>query len=64
MSRFEAQSYLLGPGNDNGAFLIRHSEKDNVGYVLSGKTRMRGVMEEACRGNQRRSDVWVVGGIK
>ncbi|XP_038577649.1 protein-tyrosine kinase 6b isoform X3 [Micropterus salmoides] len=35
MSRFEAQSYLLGPGNDNGAFLIRHSEKDNVGYVLS-----------------------------
>ncbi|KAM9855706.1 protein-tyrosine kinase 6b [Aulostomus maculatus] len=35
MSRYEAQSHLLAPGNDQGAFLIRLSEKDNVGYVLS-----------------------------
>lgn len=38
MNRFEAQSHLLGPGNDQGAFLIRQSEKDNVGYVLSVRT--------------------------
>lgn len=41
MNRFQAQSHLLGPGNIEGAFLVRHSEKDNVGFVLSGK------MEEA-----------------
>ncbi|KAM3617397.1 uncharacterized protein V6R79_005551 [Siganus canaliculatus] len=35
MNRFQAQSHLLGPGNEEGAFLIRHSEKDAVGYVLS-----------------------------
>lgn len=35
MNRFQAQSLLLEPGNDEGAFLIRISEKDNVGYVLS-----------------------------
>ncbi|XP_051280271.1 protein-tyrosine kinase 6b [Dicentrarchus labrax] len=41
MNRFEAQSHLLGPGNDRGAFLIRHSEKDNVGYVLSVRSLNR-----------------------
>nr|XP_020464821.1 protein-tyrosine kinase 6-like [Monopterus albus] len=35
MNRFEAQSHLLVPENEDGAFLIRHSEKDNVGHVLS-----------------------------
>ncbi|XP_028266657.1 protein-tyrosine kinase 6-like [Parambassis ranga] len=35
MNRFEAQSHLMGPGNEEGAFLIRHSEKNDVGYVLS-----------------------------
>ncbi|XP_047425905.1 protein-tyrosine kinase 6b [Mugil cephalus] len=35
MNRFEAQRHLLGPGNEDRAFLIRHSEKDDVGYVLS-----------------------------
>lgn len=42
MNRFQAQSHLLGPGNDENAFLVRRSEKDNVGYVLSGKARRRG----------------------
>ncbi|XP_044066128.1 protein-tyrosine kinase 6b [Siniperca chuatsi] len=41
MNRFEAQSHLLGPGNDQGSFLIRHSEKDNVGYVLSVRSSSR-----------------------
>lgn len=45
MNRFQAQSHLLGPGNVEGAFLVRHSEKDNVGFVLSGKTD--GLTEEA-----------------
>ncbi|XP_056279436.1 protein-tyrosine kinase 6b isoform X1 [Pseudoliparis swirei] len=35
MNRFEAQGHLLAPGNDQRAFLIRESEKDDVGYVLS-----------------------------
>ncbi|XP_030217550.1 protein-tyrosine kinase 6b [Gadus morhua] len=34
MSRFEAQSHLTDPKNTNGAFLIRMSPKDGVGYVL------------------------------
>lgn len=37
MNRFQAQRHLLEPGNSEGAFLIRVSEKDNVGYVLSGE---------------------------
>ncbi|KAK2851969.1 hypothetical protein Q5P01_008245 [Channa striata] len=41
MNRFEAQSLLLGPGNEDGAYLIRLSEKDNVGYVLSVKSSNR-----------------------
>ncbi|KAK2897128.1 hypothetical protein Q8A73_013508 [Channa argus] len=41
MNRFETQSLLLGPGNEDGAFLIRQSVKDNIGYVLSGKTIMK-----------------------
>ncbi|XP_040917266.1 protein-tyrosine kinase 6b [Toxotes jaculatrix] len=41
MNRFEAQGHLMGPGNDEGAFLIRHSEKDNVGYVLSVRSNSR-----------------------
>lgn len=38
MSRFEAQRQLLGAENEDGSFLIRQSEKDNCGYVLSGNT--------------------------
>lgn len=56
MNRFEAQSHLLGPGNDEGAFLIRQSEKDNVGYVLSGKTR-RSDDGGRRKENERRSGV-------
>ncbi|XP_075331475.1 protein-tyrosine kinase 6b [Odontesthes bonariensis] len=41
MSRFEAQSHLIGPGNEEGAFLIRQSEKDNIGYVLSVRASNR-----------------------
>ncbi|CAF88761.1 unnamed protein product, partial [Tetraodon nigroviridis] len=35
LNRLQAQSHLLAPENSEGAFLIRVSEKDNVGYVLS-----------------------------
>jgi len=52
MNRFEAQGHLLAPGNDQRAFLIRESEKDDVGYVLSGKIRRRGVMDEAQKENK------------
>lgn len=41
MNRFEAQGHLMGPGNDEGAFLIRHSEKENVGFVLSVRSSSR-----------------------
>ncbi|AWP10011.1 putative protein-tyrosine kinase 6 [Scophthalmus maximus] len=41
MNRFEARSHLLGSGNEEGSFLIRHSEKDNVGYVLSVRSSSR-----------------------
>ncbi|KAM3872255.1 protein-tyrosine kinase 6b [Diretmus argenteus] len=41
MNRFEAQSHLLAPDNSEGAFLIRLSEKDAVGYVLSVKSSGR-----------------------
>ncbi|KAJ8408976.1 hypothetical protein AAFF_G00239970 [Aldrovandia affinis] len=37
MNRFEASSHLLAPENCDGAFLIRLSEKEDVGYVLSVK---------------------------
>ncbi|XP_068452773.1 protein-tyrosine kinase 6-like [Clinocottus analis] len=41
MNRFEAQGHLLGPGNEHGAFLVRQSEKDGVGYVLSVRSSSR-----------------------
>ncbi|KAM8864466.1 protein-tyrosine kinase 6-like [Spinachia spinachia] len=41
MNRFECQGHLLGIENDHGAFLIRQSEKDNVGYVLSVRSGSR-----------------------
>ncbi|XP_029362939.1 protein-tyrosine kinase 6b [Echeneis naucrates] len=41
MNRFQAQSHLLAPGNQEGSFLIRQSEKDNVGYVLSVRSSSR-----------------------
>ncbi|KAF7642852.1 hypothetical protein LDENG_00249710 [Lucifuga dentata] len=41
MNRFEAQTHLLRPENKEGAFLIRHSETANVGYVLSVKSSSR-----------------------
>ncbi|KAK2898532.1 hypothetical protein QQF64_032233 [Cirrhinus molitorella] len=35
LNRFETQKLLLAPENGVGAFLVRHSEKDNIGCVLS-----------------------------
>ncbi|TRZ02577.1 hypothetical protein DNTS_018280 [Danionella cerebrum] len=35
LNRFETQDLLLAPGNNIGSFLVRHSEKDNIGRVLS-----------------------------
>lgn len=40
MNRFQAQSHLLAAGHQQGAFLVRQSEKDGVGLVLSGKEHM------------------------
>ena len=36
LNRIEASGHLIGPENGEGAFLVRMSEKDDVGYVLSG----------------------------
>jgi len=36
MSRFEALSHLMFSGNDNGSFLVRISESDSTGFVISG----------------------------
>ncbi|XP_060929987.1 protein-tyrosine kinase 6b [Limanda limanda] len=41
MNRIEAQSHLLAAGNQDGSFLIRQSEKDNVGHVLSVRSSSR-----------------------
>lgn len=41
MNRFEAQGHLMGPGNQEGSFLIRHSERNGVGYVLSVRSSNR-----------------------
>lgn len=41
MNRFEAQNHLMGPDNKDGAFLVRFSEKTNVGYVLSVRSGLR-----------------------
>ncbi|XP_035998278.1 protein-tyrosine kinase 6b [Fundulus heteroclitus] len=38
MSRFEAQNHLMDPENQEAAFLVRQSERDTVGYVLSVKS--------------------------
>ncbi|KAJ8017249.1 hypothetical protein DPEC_G00015840 [Dallia pectoralis] len=38
MNRFEALSHLMSSENQEGAFLIRLSDKDSVGYVLSVKS--------------------------
>ncbi|KAM4736750.1 protein-tyrosine kinase 6-like [Anableps anableps] len=37
-SRFEAQNILMEPANKEAAFLVRQSERDSVGYVLSVKS--------------------------
>ncbi|XP_062396072.1 protein-tyrosine kinase 6-like isoform X2 [Sardina pilchardus] len=37
LSRFETQNLLITSTNPEGAFLVRRSEKDDVGYVLSVK---------------------------
>ncbi|KAJ8265274.1 hypothetical protein COCON_G00143730 [Conger conger] len=37
MNRIEASGHLMAPENGEGAFLVRLSEKDDVGYVLSVK---------------------------
>lgn len=39
MNRHQAQCHLLAAGNQQGAFLMRQSEKDGVGIVLSGEER-------------------------
>lgn len=36
MSRIECLSHLLTDQNKDGAFLVRVSETDRVGHVLSG----------------------------
>lgn len=36
MSRFEALSHLMFAGNNNGSFLVRISETDSTGFVISG----------------------------
>ncbi|XP_039878753.1 protein-tyrosine kinase 6b isoform X1 [Simochromis diagramma] len=41
LSRFEAQNHLMAPGNEEGAFLVRQSEKDDIGYVLSVRSGSR-----------------------
>ncbi|XP_015249058.1 PREDICTED: tyrosine-protein kinase HCK [Cyprinodon variegatus] len=38
MSRFEAQNHLMDPTNNEASFLVRQSERDKVGYVLSVKS--------------------------
>ncbi|XP_043972553.1 protein-tyrosine kinase 6b [Gambusia affinis] len=38
MSRFEAQNILMEPTNEEASFLVRRSERDNIGYVLSVKS--------------------------
>ncbi|XP_065103028.1 protein-tyrosine kinase 6 [Paramisgurnus dabryanus] len=35
LSRFETEHFLLGQGNEVGTFLVRQSEKDSIGCVLS-----------------------------
>ncbi|XP_048066141.1 protein-tyrosine kinase 6 isoform X1 [Megalobrama amblycephala] len=35
LNRFETQNLLMAPENGVGAFLLRHSEKDHIGCVLS-----------------------------
>ncbi|KAL4604757.1 protein-tyrosine kinase 6-like [Arapaima gigas] len=37
MNRFEAQKHLMAAENTDGAFLVRLSENNSVGYVLSTK---------------------------
>lgn len=41
MDRLQAQKHLMSPDNQNGAFLVRLSVKDGVGYVLSVKSEDR-----------------------
>ncbi|XP_029975087.1 protein-tyrosine kinase 6b [Salarias fasciatus] len=41
MNRFDAQGHLMGPENQDGSFLVRHSERDGVGYVLSVRSSNR-----------------------
>ncbi|XP_067226516.1 protein-tyrosine kinase 6b [Chanodichthys erythropterus] len=39
MSRSEALSKLMLPGNDNGSFLVRITESDSMGFVISVRTQ-------------------------
>ncbi|XP_072552528.1 protein-tyrosine kinase 6b [Salminus brasiliensis] len=41
MNRFECISHLMSADNDDGSFLVRISETDNVGHVLSVKVKNR-----------------------
>ncbi|XP_019907430.2 protein-tyrosine kinase 6b [Esox lucius] len=48
MNRFEALGHLMSPENQDGAFLIRLSEKDSVGYVLSVKDKKKAKHFKIC----------------
>ncbi|KAL2103279.1 hypothetical protein ACEWY4_000147 [Coilia grayii] len=48
LNRFESQNHLLTPGNPERAFLVRRSEKDEVGYVLSGTLNSKAVNSIMC----------------
>ncbi|KAI7794372.1 putative protein-tyrosine kinase 6-like [Triplophysa rosa] len=41
MSRIEASSHLMSPGNHDGSFLVRISESDNIGHVISVKAQKK-----------------------
>uniref|UniRef100_A0A3B4B4C0 Tyrosine-protein kinase n=1 Tax=Periophthalmus magnuspinnatus TaxID=409849 RepID=A0A3B4B4C0_9GOBI len=41
MNRFEAQGHLMSSENQSGAFLIRQSDRESVGYVLSVRSDTR-----------------------
>ncbi|XP_056588200.1 protein-tyrosine kinase 6b [Triplophysa dalaica] len=41
MSRVEASNHLMSPGNHDGSFLVRISETDNIGHVISVKAHKK-----------------------
>uniref|UniRef100_A0A8C2KVD2 Tyrosine-protein kinase n=1 Tax=Cyprinus carpio TaxID=7962 RepID=A0A8C2KVD2_CYPCA len=55
LNRFETQNLLLAPGNGVGAFLLRHSERDHIGCVLSVLINDREVKHIVVHQNQNAS---------